>query len=390
MNLPVCIPHSFLIVVDDVGWWCGNDHRYKNGPSRSGIERRHCIDDYKAVIELGKSLNMRIKCGFVVGEWDRKNILANLRNSNKYGADWDNASRLDPQIDDVCDFINANSKYMELAMHGVMHMYWDDNQKMQHAEFYQTDEKTGRNKMTPPDVIREHIEAYFEILQQNSLTTDIKSFIPPCFRYIYSRSDDQLSAILAEYGIKYVSTPFSSMQYTGYEKPVSACVENGIITVDRTSDLTSWYAVDAKPPDIVKKSYYGMHWPNLLNENPEKNTETVNRWINYFKKYKNNFEILTAKDNAEGSTQALYKRFTDINLNEDTLTLDFKRVDLQGATRLGDFFYLNAKNDLTLSADNSICISISKIHKEYATYKVVRNNPYSSPSIIKLTKKVGI
>ena len=100
MDERIFIPYGFLIVVDDVGWWCGYDQRYKNGPTRSGIERYHCIEDYKAIIEIGKSLNMRIKCGFVAGEWDRNNILAKVPNSNKHGSDWDNASRLHPQIEE--------------------------------------------------------------------------------------------------------------------------------------------------------------------------------------------------------------------------------------------------------------------------------------------------
>ena len=45
----------------------------------------------------------------------------------------------------------------------------------------------------------------------------------------------------------------------------------------------------------------------------QKNMETVARWIKYFEQYKNNFEILPARDNAIGSTQALYKRFTNLS-----------------------------------------------------------------------------
>ena len=382
MNQSVCIPYSFLVVVDDVGWWCGNDHRFKNGPSRSGIERRHTIEDYKAIIELGKHLDMRIKCGFVVGEWDRKNTLAYIRNSNKHGADWDNASRLDPQIDEVRDLINANSEYMELAMHGLVHMFWDDNGKIQYAEFYQSDEKSGKNRMTPADIVREHIEAYFDILQQNNLTTNIKSFIPPCFRYTYSQEDDQLSAILTEYGIQYISTPFSSMQFAGEEKPIDVGVENGIITVDRTRDLTRWEQVDAKTPDYIKKSYYGMHWPNFLNMDPEKNMVSVSKWIEYFNKYKEQFDIMPAKDNAQGSTQALYKRFTGITFHQGSIVLDFTNVDGQNATGLCDSFYLNAQNHITLNADDSINLTTHKVHADHTTYKVKRKKPFSVQSVI--------
>ncbi|NMA94964.1 MAG: hypothetical protein GX974_02880, partial [Clostridiales bacterium] len=308
-----CIPHSFLIVVDDVGWWCGDDYRYKNGPSRSGMSRRHCIEDYKVLIEIGRSLNMRIKCGFVVGEWDRTNILAKVRNSNKHGSKWDNASRLDSSIDEVRDIINANQDYMELALHGLMHMYWTDDGIMEHAEFYQHSDIEDNYKMTPPDIIREHIDAYFEILEQNGLPTDIESFIPPCFNYVYSQGQDQISSILAEYGIKYVSTPFNSMQFTTDEKPIDVGVENGIITVDRTPDWTDWDDIGSNTPREIKKSYYGAHWVNFLNSDPKDNMDVAKRWIDYFARYKEKFDILPAKDNAMGSAQALYKRFTKVD-----------------------------------------------------------------------------
>jgi hypothetical protein len=381
-----CIPHSFLVVVDDVGWWCGDDHRYKNGPSRSGIGRRHHIEDYKVIIELGRSLNMRIKCGFVAGEWDRSNLLARVRNSNKYGALWDNASRLDPQIDEARDIINSESDYMELALHGVMHMYWTDEGNMEYAEFYQTDKESGRNKMTPPDIVREHLDAFFEIMRQNGLTTDIKSFIPPCFRYVYSPGDDHLSSILAEYGIRYVSTPYASMEYTTEEKPVGACVENGIINVDRTTDLISWYAVDANPPDVVKKSYFGMHWPNFLNKDPEKNSETVKKWIKYFKQYKNNFEILPARDNTMGSVQALYKRFTDAAYYDGRITLNFSEVDKQDAKDLDGILYINIKKPFKPIPDESIETALYEEHDSYNTYKITRRKPFAPAAVINITE----
>lgn len=378
VNKLVCIPHSFMIVVDDVGWWCGNDQMYKNGPSRSGIERRHTIEDYKAIVELGRALNMRIKCGFVAGEWDRTNIVAKVRNSNKHGKDWDNASRLDPSIDDVRDLINGSDKYIELALHGLMHMYWDDDGKMKFAEFFQQNAEKDELVMTPHDVIREHLDAYFEIMHQNGFTTKIESFIPPCFRYRYSKGDG-LSKILSEYGIKYNSTPFFSMEYEG-EKPVLACVENGIITVDRSRDLIRWYSVDAKTPDIIKTSYFGMHWPNLLNQDPKKNMETVERWIEYFKQYQENFEIFAAPDNKTASSQALYKRYIQEDFTDMRLTLDFDQVYSKEAAGLNPELYINVKNPYTPSSETAEI----KLYKALGGFKVYSIKPTGNRAVIKL------
>jgi hypothetical protein len=376
------IPHSFLIVIDDVGWWCGRDQRYKNGPSRSGLEqRRHAIEDYQAIIALGKSLNMRIKCGFVIGEWDRTNLLAGVRNSNKHGTQWDQASRLDPGIDEARDLLNASGDYLELAIHGLVHMYWNDLGKMQHAEFYQ---KTTDGKgyiMTPPDIVREHLDAYFAIYRQNGFTAKLTSFIPPCFQYIYSPEKDQLSAILSEYGIHYVSTPYASMGYTSKEKPVAVSVENGIITVDRTTDLTSWDVVGATPPGVIKQSYYGLHWVNILNNDVAKNGETVQTWIQYFAQYKHRFDLLVARDNAMASSQALYKKHTGIFADNDKIVLDFTAVDQQVVNALAPVVYLNVVNEKVPRPDPSVDLQVYEENDQFTTYLVTRRMPGSGTGI---------
>ncbi len=382
---PALIPAAFMIAMDDVGWWCGQDQRYKNGPSRSGLNnRRHCLADYQSIIKLGQSLDMRIKCGFVIGEWDRTNVLAGVPNSNKYGAAWDNASRLDPQIDQVRDLINSAKDYLEMAIHGLVHMFWDDQGQMHYAEFYQRPPAGGPARMTPPDLVRQHLEAYLTIYQQNGLTAPLESFIPPCFIYTYSRAKDQLSSILAEYGIKYVSTPFCSMDYSGTEKPQAVAVENGIITVDRTRDLIPWDLVDAAPPQQIKQSYFGLHWLNILNPDASKNEESLAAWIKYFSQYKGQFEILPARDNAMASSQALYKRFSRLSLADDHLLLDFSELDKQGARALADSFYLNLRQGWQLCPSDHALVQVQAEYPEFTSYKVTRQKPRTTAIRLKI------
>lgn len=368
------IPSAFIIVVDDVGWWCGNDHRYKNGPSRSGIERRHTIKDYEAIIEIGKKMGMRIKCGFVIGEWDRTNILAEVRNSNKYGKLWDNASFLNKEeADEVVDLINSNSEYIELALHGVMHMFWDDEGNFKPAEFFQRDEDSGKTIMTDKDVVREHLDAFFEIYGQNGFKAEVESFIPPCFIYEYNPGEDGMSRILSQYGIKYISTIFNQT-----DRDEVVLVENGIITVDRTVDLTPWYGVDLEVPDIIKRSYYGMHWPNFLHHDPEKNHLPVKRWIGYFEGYKGKPDILVAKNNEEASLQALYKRHVRIGEKENFLTFDFSEIDKLEVKEPKDYFYINVSKGFKLRGEGSLGAKIVKTYSDYETCRIKRKKPYES------------
>ena len=53
----ILIPQPLQIVIDDLGWFCGDDDRTNGGASRTGMPRRHCYKDYEAINELGKALD---------------------------------------------------------------------------------------------------------------------------------------------------------------------------------------------------------------------------------------------------------------------------------------------------------------------------------------------
>lgn len=372
-----CLPYSFQIVIDDVGWRCGRDTRYKGGPSRSGLEtRHHALEDYQAIIALGKNLNMRIKCAFVIGEWDRTNLLRDVPYATEFFDEWDNASRIDPRIDEFRDAINAGQEYMEIAMHGLIHEFWTGKHSGMQPEFYARD--GGRPvKMLERDAARRHIEAFFELLHQNGLPENIRSFVPPNFSYIFSDSDHELSALLREYGIRYISTPYCSMRVPEGEFPEMAAVENGIITVDRSRDFTSWEIVNAPTPDKIKKSYYGMHWPNIIHDDPSRNMEVVARWTEYFRRYQRDFEIFSARENGQAASQALYKRFTRVSETPDALILDFSGVDRQGAVGLYPEVYLNFTPECRpVSSEGGIC-ELYAAREGFNTWKLRRLEPFA-------------
>ncbi len=406
------IPSAFQIVIDDVGWWCGKDDSNNNGPSRSGLNvRRHCVDDYRPIVEIGKSLNMRILCGFIIGEWDRSNMLARVRNSNQYGTHWDNASRLDPAIDEARGFINSSADHIEIALHGLMHMYWDDSGRMISGEFYQKNSDimpaaattvaaaSDKNqdshmnnikyKMTPPDIVREHLDAFYGIYAHNGFKGNVTGFIPPCFQYVCSERSDHLSSILAEYGIKYISAPFSWMGFTSQEKPSDAAVENGIITTDRGRDLIKWSEVGPPIPDSVRGGYFGMHWINVLNTDVSKNDETTEKWIKYFDQYRNRFDILISRDNAMASSQSLYRKYAAVSLNEISagsktgkkMAIDFSAVDMLRASALLPSIYINIIRPYVPIPDNTAVVEVYEENEKFVTYKVTRQGCLTGSSV---------
>jgi hypothetical protein len=92
--------------------------------------------------------------------------------------------------------------------------------------------------------------------------------------------------------------------------------------------------------------------------------------------------VLLARNNMEGSSQALYKRFIDMKVSEGKAVLDFTEPNLREATGLTDYFFINAKNNVTLSADSSVDIEADKIYEDYTTYKITRKKPYSPYAVL--------
>jgi hypothetical protein len=382
----IIIPESFLIVVDDVGWWLEGDKRYFVNVPESGLaqaKRPYYFEDYVSLVEMGKALDMRILCGLTIGEWDRDKLLANVPGSNMYGSKWTNSEPLQyiEKFELVRDYINSNSKHVEMALHGLNHMFWDDKTgECIFAEFYKR--KNGLNVMHPEEIMRQHLDAWFQIYERNGFTAKVDKFIPCCFYYNYSNGSGELSHILKDYGIKYVSTIFNMMGYDCPEKPRMACIENGILTTDRTADLSDWFEMDAKIPSVLKSSYYGTHWPHFTSPNPEDNMINVRRWIEYFKQYKDKFDVLFARDHEMGAKQIFYRRFTKLKeLSENQFALDFSEADAQGASEelVGKSIYLNVKKPYKIQCvDGSAEVEIWNERESFSTYKVTRCGSFAN------------
>ena len=99
----IMIPQALQIVVDDLGWFCGDDDRKSGGASRTGMPRHHGYKDYEAIHELGKALNQKILCGFCLAEWDPDNRMRTIPYLSKYGDDWNNAAYYDARIAAECE-----------------------------------------------------------------------------------------------------------------------------------------------------------------------------------------------------------------------------------------------------------------------------------------------
>lgn len=334
------IPRPLHIVMDDLGWFCARDERSSGGPSRTGVTRKHSYKDYLAVNELGKRLGMKITCAFVVGEWDDDNRLKDIKSLSKYGENWDNAHYFDKDEMKRCvDAING-SDYIDFAIHGLLHGYYAEGvDNTDESDYYY---KINKKQYTvPEDEIRRRLTAFLDVVRHHGITKKINTFVPPSFTYKW----DDVSEILKDYGIDYVSTIFDKMEFDG-RKPSSVGIEKcGIVNVDRNNNCVQWNEYFSNLHKHGEKTgVFGVHWPNALHEDADRSIEVVDEWVKYFEKCSQKFGIILSKDIKFCASQLMFAEYAKITEDRGITIVDISDVP---KTELTDFeFYISSKEPL--------------------------------------------
>ncbi|MHC4432740.1 MAG: hypothetical protein ACYTBS_12945, partial [Planctomycetota bacterium] len=78
------VPKPMAIDIDDLGWKQGWDLNQSGGPYRLGLPKGRvmALDDYRVIVDIGKAAGVRIKCLFIMSEFDRSNICAQYPTTN--------------------------------------------------------------------------------------------------------------------------------------------------------------------------------------------------------------------------------------------------------------------------------------------------------------------
>ena len=358
-----CIPDALQIDMDDMGWFCGKDERPTGGPSRSGVPRRHCPEDYDAVDELGRRLNMRINCAFVLGEWDPDNRLRSIPHLSKYGDGWDNAADYDGRLARKCADAVNRSEYINLCVHGLLHGYymegvdWHDT-----SDFYYHVKK--QLVMIPECEARRRLDAFFGLLAEHGIKKKVNTFIPPSFAY----RRDELSRILKDYGIKYVGTIFRTMESEGEQPTAPADIEPcGIVTYDRHHNPIPWDSFGAEWETLPPvRGLLGVHWPNFLHADPKRNLDTVERAEAYFRRCAAEFGTILSRGVEFYASQALYRRYATAIEHGSTFTVDLSALPTSHA--VGDRFYISARQRVTDCRGAKL--EVYERQSDFVTYEV--------------------
>ena len=143
-----------------------------------------------------------------------------------------------------------------------------------------------------------------------------------------------------------------------------------------------WALMDAQPPKELKSTTFGAHWPAFVSRDHSDNMKTVSRWVEYFKQYKNKFDVVCARDQTMAARQTFYKRFTSlVEASENRFTLDFSEADKQNAPEslIGNEIFINVKTSLRLTAADDTCaVKLWRESDDFNTYKLTRCGAFAN------------
>jgi hypothetical protein len=325
MRIPFefALPMPLQIVIDDVGWWCGEDGHERQEPYRTGIARDHVPADYAAIISLGRQLGMKPQAAFILGEWDINNRLRQLPHSTWMGENWNNARWVGPWLDEAAGILQDGGAHMELTLHGLCHEFWEGD------TFTRAEWHSREGVMRPAAEVRAHIEMFHRLLEDHAgLGAPPSSFVPCAFLHRFG-GEENLASILREYGIDFMSMPFSSMH--GHENVIYPFFDfdHGVMTVDRGKDLFNWFVIDPQFSDKMEIAgpICGMHWPNILHPDPARNEEVVARWVVHLRFYENRLDRMLAADVKAFRTQLAHHVRTQTRQDGNKIELDFSDFD---------------------------------------------------------------
>lgn len=308
------IPTPLTVGIDDLGWkqgWSTDVTDDNDKPWHIDMQqgRMMGLEDYEALVYIGKAVNTRLQCLFIMSEFDRSNICAEYPTTTEQGSKWDNSALVSDDDFKIMDYVKANAANMEFALHGVRHEYWKDGAKIR-AEF-----NGYGHKPWPYSDVQGHMECFKRLIDQYGISFP-KSFVPPANGYYYNLSDPKdTGGLAASWGVKYAARSGRQLKESG--------MDNGLLVLRRYQSIPWKGSQGVAPDDVIEDFYYeGTHWHNYLEKDPARNHEAGDRWIKWFNRIKDRPHRYVPKNTAQLFSQALYLKYTKKQIINNAVNID--------------------------------------------------------------------
>lgn len=373
----IIIPVSQAIIVDDVGWFNGDDERMKNGSARSGLPRFHTPSDIEALNAIGKGLGTKIGCSLVLGEWDKNNRLRGVPHVTAEVETWDARSKLDMKYAESYFEALEESENLEYYVHGLMHAYYIDGKLRTARQYYPTVfDENGKDAgfvWLPKEEFRRMIELFYEIYRDWGFKKELKTFVSPCGcrGAIDAEGNLEYADVLREFGIDYWANGW--MDHPTHVDTI------GTLITSKGRCIAPWNAYGINPKYLVPlddetvDTHLGAHLANFIRINPEDNFEYVDRWIEYFRGVTGCFGRMLARDNADSSSQTLYSRLARVEKRSCGYEIDLSAVDAIEAPGKKNEFFVSLRDGAAPKTISGGSIALYQEHEGYKTYKITRD-----------------
>lgn len=375
------IPFAIQLLVDDVGWWCGANRTDKGEPARSGINRNHTLEDYHALVNLGKALNIKPLAGLIMCEWDKENILRELPTATWMREDWDNSEFKDAPCEEAAHIFRDNPSFIEPAIHGIAHEYWHDKNACTRAEYHDMEHNMRPNA-------DKHLEYFFRIYDEYDFGAKAEVVLTPVVRYRFGADGGKnFATVSKKFGIKSIATTFSIMpcekdiddQYFG--------IDDGIFVIDRgiyeiQPEGGSYCRMDCNPSYEIEGPCCGIHWSNMLHPQPERNMETIENWIKFLSRYNNTMDKMLARNKEECFTQLIYRRLASVSVEGKTVTFDLSGISKKYHPFLNECFTIRMDTDGMTSIEGGRVVQ-TKLNSNTAM-RELKIKPEESKLILRL------
>lgn len=341
----IIFPRGVSVNIGQVGWMGGSSLEETDGPWRAGIRRDFDVRDYQPMAEVGKELGMRFMSLFILGEFDRLNILGEYPTSNPDGENWDNSEYIGPTQIEIMDYVKSNAANIEFGITGVLHEYWEDGVKSR-AEWFNVEKQEPRDEAIIRNnvVLLKRLMAQFGISPENGHSFP-ESFISYGF-YFNPGAEYSLGRVLSDNGVKYANTPYATIRGLNHPPLLDGGFDNGVLLLDRHNHGNLWYEY-AKLPDSIPSGIQTVvvesHWANWLAYDDHLQPALNKRWVDYLRSIQADKDHYLSKNTEQLYSQWLYKKYTKVS--ETTSG----KVNIDNRSMIDDAYEYNLLGNMVLS-----------------------------------------
>ncbi len=311
----ILMPRPFFVAIDDLGWNEGSSLADENGPWRLGVRRAFDLNDYRAVVELGQAVGVRLQGTFVLGEMDQTGAVSEVPSAVAPTAMRQHFDA--KQQREIMQYVQDNAAYLEFGLHGVGHEHWEDGVRYR-AEWYDL----KGDKPWPEQDGRDHIALFARIMAQYGWTPENgqsfpESFVPCANGYYWNPNGDYSTGrLMVEAGVKYANTDFSYVPETNPPLRVGGGFDHGLLVIHRKNYGNPWFALSALPTAPIRRfrtDVIEAHWTNLLAQDYWLQPMLKDRWVALFRKIRARPDWYAAKNTEQFSSQWLYRQYAKLS-----------------------------------------------------------------------------